>query len=213
MLSFEEANARLETAGQSHVLQFWAELCAEERDTILEEISQLQPEELLEHCRAAPAAASRHSSADGRLDERMEPVPPEFFGSVRKSDKETLQMWGDEGTRARLDSNIQKNVQYCCNVFKSSKACKRLLSSGLLQISRGRVAVLLLAGGQGTRLGVSYPKGMYNVGLPSGKTLYQFQAERIQKVQELAKVKHGCKCTVPWYGSFSCSSHVGILQL
>ncbi|KAG1958995.1 UDP-N-acetylhexosamine pyrophosphorylase isoform a [Pimephales promelas] len=166
MLTFEEAKARLETAGQSHVLQFWAELCAEERDTILEEISQLQPEELLEHCRAATAAASRHSSADDRLDERMEPVPLEFIGSVRKSDKETLQMWSDEG---------------------------------LLQISRGRVAVLLLAGGQGTRLGVSYPKGMYNVGLPSGKTLYQLQAERIRKVQELAKVKHGCKCTVPWY--------------
>lgn len=98
MLSFEEAKARLETAGQSHVLQFWAELSAEESNALLEEISQLKPEELLEHCRAAAEAGSRHSSADGRLDARMEPVPPEFIGSVRKSDKETLQIWGDEGT-------------------------------------------------------------------------------------------------------------------
>ncbi|XP_051977743.1 UDP-N-acetylhexosamine pyrophosphorylase-like protein 1 [Xyrauchen texanus] len=166
MLSLEEAKARLESAGQSHALQFWAELSAEERDSLLEEISQLEPEELLLHCRAAAAAVSRQSSADGRLDARMEPVPPEFIGSVRKSDKETLQIWGDEG---------------------------------LLQISQDRVAVLLLAGGQGTRLGVSYPKGMYNVGLPSGKTLYQIQAERIQKVQELANLKHGCRCTIVWY--------------
>uniref|UniRef100_A0A665WLS3 UDP-N-acetylglucosamine pyrophosphorylase 1 n=1 Tax=Echeneis naucrates TaxID=173247 RepID=A0A665WLS3_ECHNA len=153
----------LESAGQSHVLQFWPELCEEERDGLLQELSQLDLEGLREHCEGAARAAA---SPSVRVDQYMEPVPPESVGSVRKSEPDRLSAWESEG---------------------------------LLQISQSRVGVLLLAGGQGTRLGVQYPKGMYDVGLPSGKTLYQIQAERIHKVQELADQKHGSKCTVPWF--------------
>ena len=43
----------------------------------------------------------------------------------------------------------------------------------------GRVAVLMVAGGQGTRLGFAGPKGCFPLAPHSGKTIYQLQAEKV----------------------------------
>ena len=52
-------------------------------------------------------------------------------------------------------------------------------------LRKGQAAAFLVAGGQGSRLGFSGPKGAYRVGLPSGKSIFQIQAERLCRLRTL----------------------------
>lgn len=71
--------------------------------------------------------------------------------------------------------------------------------AGLEAIASGSVGVLLMAGGQGTRLGSAKPKGCFDIGLPLHKLLFQIQAEKLLKVTALANAVHGTSAVIPWY--------------
>ena len=64
---------------------------------------------------------------------------------------------------------------------------------GIASIQNGELAVLTVAGGQGTRLGWSGPKGTFPATPISGKSLFQVIAEQIV----FASNKHNT--TIPWY--------------
>jgi UDP-N-acetylglucosamine/UDP-N-acetylgalactosamine diphosphorylase len=68
---------------------------------------------------------------------------------------------------------------------------------GLAEIAEGRAAVIILGGGQGTRLGFDFPKGMYNIGLPSKKSLFQLYAERVAKLQSVVAATSHAPVVIP----------------
>ena len=114
-------------------------------------------------------------------DKALHPPKPET-----KDTEPSLEPLPDNATSSVLDSKDEDLTKW--------------YTSGLELIAENKVAVVLMAGGQGTRLGSSAPKGCFDIGLPSKKSLFQLQAERIRKVQNLAMKKYGKdKVIVPWY--------------
>jgi len=89
-----------------------------------------------------------------------------------------------------------ETVKFSCATEEEKQRWTEL---GYKALVENKVVILLLAGGQGTRLGSTDPKGMYNVGLPSGKSLFKIQAERIRKIQMLAFEKTGKEVKLDWY--------------
>ena len=99
--------------------------------------------------------------------------------------------------QASLDGAVerQRKLEPFPNVVSVGDMTKEeaaaLHTRGLEMIAHGQVAALLLAGGQGTRLGSDAPKGCYDIGLPSRKSLFQYHAERIASVKALAAAHKG----------------------
>jgi UDP-N-acetylglucosamine pyrophosphorylase len=83
----------------------------------------------------------------------------------------------------------------------SEEERKRLTEIGWDRIRLGKVGALVVAGGQGSRLGHEGPKGTYNIGLPSGKSLFQLQAERLLNLSQRAGR------SIPWYIMTSPENH------
>ncbi len=77
------------------------------------------------------------------------------------------------------------------NIGKEEK--EELYNTGMELMRQGKAAAFLVAGGQGTRLGHSGPKGTFEIGLPSHKSLFQLQCERLTNLSQKAGT------FIPWY--------------
>lgn len=174
----EKLKEEYKKAGQQHVFKFYDELDVEGKAQLYDQLVQLKkPDEV------------------NKLFEKIN----------KKEDKDKDKSDGDDDEEESKDKGPSVEplpAEACASILEAKKEdIDEWYESGLGLIADNRVGVVLMAGGQGTRLGSSDPKGCFDIGLPSHKSLFQMQGERILKIQELAQ-KHTKKestPTVPWY--------------
>lgn len=70
---------------------------------------------------------------------------------------------------------------------------KKYQKIGQKSIQNGELAVVTMAGGQGSRLGHDGPKGTYDLGLDSHKSLFELLCDNIKETNK----KYGV--TIPWF--------------
>ena len=112
---------------------------------------------------------------------------------IASQDWEELKKLHAEKSTANLSDNISADLTPM--PFKIAVDDLRYefwKETGEILLGKGQVAAFLVAGGQGSRLGFDGPKGMFDIGLPSHKSLFQLQAERLQNLA--AQVGH----SIPW---------------
>lgn len=85
-------------------------------------------------------------------------------------------------------------------------ALAKARAAGERELRAGKVAALLVAGGQGSRLGYEGPKGCYSIGPVTGAPLFYFHARKI-----LARsIRYGA--SIPWYVMTSEANNAATVQ-
>ncbi|MGF1579835.1 MAG: UTP--glucose-1-phosphate uridylyltransferase [Gemmataceae bacterium] len=138
----------------------------------------------------------------------MTEIPAQLEHALREHGQEQVLLWWsklDEHQRAFLLSQLSTiDLPHVSQLFQERGKGWELPSSDRIEpipvtclrpddaevrelgekaVSEGQVAALVVAGGQGTRLGFDPPKGMYPIGPVSGLSLFQIHAEKLLAVQ------------------------------
>lgn len=139
--------------------------------------------------------------SDDQRNQLKQQIEELDFAELKSFFERVTQNKNDDSSNEKLDDKMRplEDSQFVSVHRSPADLLQEYETEGLKQVSESRVAVLLMAGGQGTRLGSANPKGMYDVGLPSHKTLFQIQAERIQTLQRLAHQQFNKLGRITWY--------------
>ena len=112
------------------------------------------------------------SSQQNGLRQQIEKIQFEQIVSLLKQDDADSQLSG-------LAEKAQAPPAITLEQFHDPAAHRQAVELGNAAIAAGKVAMILTAGGQGSRLGFDHPKGMYPIGPVSGCSLYQMIVEKV----------------------------------
>lgn len=111
----------------------------------------------------------------------------------------TLDFQQIEELYKRINTTVDFNnskiepINYTDKSSLSEQELKKYEEIGLKQIKEGKLAVVTMAGGQGTRLGHNGPKGTFDIGLDSHKPIFEILCDTLKNAQK----KYGIYVT--WY--------------
>lgn len=155
---------RLAPFGQEQILTFWDELSETEQNSLREQIEAIdfaELEKLFEHRFDPPAAAA--------LADRAEEPTAFKLSDLRDFD-------------GAADSAFPKSPAAKIDGASGEITPLQAVAKGEERLRAGKVAIVVVAGGQGTRLDFPHPKGVYPIGALSNATLFQIHIERIRAV-------------------------------
>ncbi|ORX39201.1 putative UDP-N-acetylglucosamine diphosphorylase [Kockovaella imperatae] len=182
------------SAGQEHVFHFYDSLSPPEQAALLTQLGSIDINRVNRIYRNAVAA-------DQAITPPTHTIPLD----------DTLAVGGNMIGRSRspsptgsspLDEAQPLPQAAVASIIDSPAEASRWRGIGLQAVADNQVAVLLMAGGQGTRLGSALPKGMYDISLPSGMSLFEIQATRIRRLQSVAEKECGKpvgSVKIKWY--------------
>ncbi|WVQ81305.1 hypothetical protein IAT38_003428 [Cryptococcus sp. DSM 104549] len=189
--------ALYDAAGQSHVFAFYDTLSPADRTALLAQLASIdvnRVNRIYTNAVAADPAITPPAAKDASEPLLEQPTGGNLVGSAASRGASPLPGAGEEA--------LPLPQEACATLGADAAEDAAWRKGGLAAIARNEVAVLLLAGGQGTRLGSSLPKGMYDISLPSGFSLFEYQAARIKKLERLAEETEGKpegSVNVRWY--------------
>lgn len=97
------------------------------------------------------------------------------FAQVQKlhQSSDSDEKWGELAARAEVPP------AFTLEDFANAESYQQARKTGLETLSAGKVAMIVVAGGQGSRLGFHHPKGMFEIGPVSKRSLYQILIEQV----------------------------------